>query len=93
MFTAVSIRRVCRRPRGQKRATNRPLTASLSEIGFAATPLDDHTVEVVVDRTQSLNQLFAALDARNIVVSSLRNKTNRLEELFVSLVQEAGGRQ
>lgn len=69
-----------------------PLTAPLDELGFAVTQLDGHTLEVVVDRSQSLNALFAALDARNIVVSSLRNKTNRLEELFVSLVQDAGGR-
>ena len=69
-----------------------PLPAVPGELGFAVTQLDAHTLEVVVDRSQSLNQLFAALDAHHIVVSSLRNKTNRLEELFVSLVQDAGGR-
>ena len=70
----------------------RPLTTAPDTLGFPVTQLDAHTLEVVVDRSQSLNQLFAALDATHIEVSSLRNKTNRLEELFVSLVQDAGGR-
>lgn len=67
-----------------------PLPASRVELGFPVTRLDATTVEVVVERSQSLNALFAALDQHGIVVKSLRNKTNRLEELFVNLVQDGG---
>ncbi len=37
-------------------------------------------------KSQSLNDLFAALTAAGLVVTSMRNKTNRLEELFMRLV-------
>jgi len=47
---------------------------------------DHHTLEVQVEKSLGLNELFVQLSARNIQVVSLRNKTNRLEELFVSLV-------
>mgnify|MGYP003142765731 FL=1 len=36
---------------------------------------------------KSLNKLFASLSERDIHVTSMRNKANRLEELFVSLVE------
>jgi ABC-2 type transport system ATP-binding protein len=55
---------------------------------FALHRVDEHTFEVTVDQAQSLNQLFAQLSAAGIGVSSLRNKSNRLEELFVNLVGE-----
>ncbi len=47
---------------------------------------DKHSLEVGVDKAQSLNQLFAELNEQGITVSSMRNKSNRLEELFVNLV-------
>jgi len=49
--------------------------------------LDDHSFEVVINKGQALNPLFAACTAQGIDVISMRNKVNRLEELFVSLVQ------
>ncbi|KXU38717.1 ABC transporter [Ventosimonas gracilis] len=48
--------------------------------------IDHHTIEVQVEKSLGLNTLFVELGARNIHVISMRNKTNRLEELFVSLV-------
>jgi len=54
--------------------------------GFTACLVDNHTLEVEVTRDTSINTLFAALSAQNIQVRSLRNKTNRLEELFIRLV-------
>lgn len=36
----------------------------------------------------SLNQLFQLLEAQDIQVHSMRNKSNRLEELFVKLVEK-----
>jgi ABC-2 type transport system ATP-binding protein len=48
--------------------------------------IDDHTLEVQVSRDQPVNRLFADLSANGIEVLSMRNKTNRLEQLFVHLV-------
>ena len=63
-----------------------PLAAAPDLPGFATRRIDDHTLEVEVTRDANINTLFAALSAQDMVVSSLRNKTNRLEELFVRLV-------
>ncbi|MEA3105494.1 MAG: type transport system ATP-binding protein [Gammaproteobacteria bacterium] len=54
--------------------------------GFRATLADDHTLEVEVSKGQNLNEIFARLSAQGIEVNSMRNKVNRLEELFVRLV-------
>jgi ABC-2 type transport system ATP-binding protein len=48
---------------------------------------DAHTLEVEVEKGRALNDLFAQLAAQNIAVISMRNKVNRLEELFVNLVR------
>ncbi|QFY91193.1 ABC transporter ATP-binding protein [Magnetovirga frankeli] len=45
-------------------------------------------VEVCISRGQSLNRVFAHLDAQGIEVASLRNKQNRLEQLFIGLLQQ-----
>jgi ABC-2 type transport system ATP-binding protein len=50
------------------------------------TRLDERTVEAEMSRTHDLNSLFAALSAHGITVTSMRNKANRLEELFVRLI-------
>jgi ABC-2 type transport system ATP-binding protein len=55
--------------------------------GVKLTLVDDHTIEAEMSRDHDLNSLFAALSARGIVVRSMRNKANRLEELFVRLVE------
>ncbi|TGM82161.1 ABC transporter ATP-binding protein [Leptospira mtsangambouensis] len=47
--------------------------------------LDDHSLEVQLDKKESVNQLFTELTKLNLEVLSLRNKSNRLEELFLSL--------
>ncbi|HAO75239.1 MAG TPA: ABC transporter, partial [Pseudomonas sp.] len=49
--------------------------------------IDHHTLEVQVEKSQGVTELFRLLGAQGIEVLSLRNKTNRLEELFVSLVE------
>ncbi|ARD23717.1 ABC transporter ATP-binding protein [Shewanella japonica] len=51
--------------------------------------VDGHTLEVDVAKAHNLNDLFAKLSEANIEVSSMRNKANRLEELFVELVEKA----
>lgn len=50
---------------------------------------DRQTLEVVIDRDQNINALFADLSQQGITVSSMRNKANRLEELFVNLVKSS----
>ena len=55
-------------------------------IDFDYRIIDDHTLEVDVSKNQSINQVFAQLIEQNIDVLSMRNKSNRLEELFVRLV-------
>ncbi|MHB9800740.1 ABC transporter ATP-binding protein [Pseudomonas sp. MT3] len=68
------------------------LKATLSEApkldGYPVRLVDDHTLEVQVDKSKGINGLFAQLNAQGLEVLSLRNKSNRLEELFVSLVEK-----
>ncbi|MCE9952140.1 ABC transporter ATP-binding protein [Aeromonas allosaccharophila] len=49
---------------------------------------DERTLEVDLDKSQSLNSLFEQLSSQQVQVVSMRNKANRLEELFVNLVEE-----
>jgi ABC-2 type transport system ATP-binding protein len=58
--------------------------------GYTAIQVDDSTIEVEVNKTQDVNALFAMLSAQHIDVMSMRNKVNRLEELFVRLVEGKG---
>jgi ABC-2 type transport system ATP-binding protein len=55
--------------------------------GFRTELVDSGELEVEMGPAQTLNDLFRALDARGIAVVSLRNKANRLEELFMRLVE------
>jgi ABC-2 type transport system ATP-binding protein len=50
--------------------------------------IDENTLEIRVHKNQSLNTLFHDLTQKGLNVTSLRNKTNRLEELFVNLIAE-----
>ena len=51
---------------------------------------DDHTLEVEITKEQNLNEVFAQLSAVGIEVLSMRNKVNRLEEIFMRLVDGRG---
>jgi ABC-2 type transport system ATP-binding protein len=62
--------------------------ASLPEVpGVRLTRVDEVTIEAEMSREHDLNSLFAALTAHGVPVRSMRNKANRLEELFVRLVE------
>ncbi|PKH89452.1 ABC transporter ATP-binding protein [Colwellia sp. Bg11-28] len=50
--------------------------------------IDDHTLEVDLKKSQNLNQIFEQLNAADIEVLSMRNKSNRLEALFVNLINK-----
>ena len=56
--------------------------------GIEITMRDDRTLEASLPKERSLNKLFAELDRQDIHVLSMRNKTNRLEELFMRLVDK-----
>ncbi|MCG3816708.1 ABC transporter ATP-binding protein [Photobacterium damselae] len=51
--------------------------------------LDSTTLEIEINKGESLNHVFAQLSEQGINVQSMRNKANRLEELFVTLVAQA----
>lgn len=55
--------------------------------GYRIVQRDAHSLEVEIDRGQSLNELFHGLTQQGLEVASMRNKANRLEELFVALVR------
>lgn len=59
--------------------------------GLVSRQVDDHTLEVDVEKSAGLNKVFEQLNQQNVKVLSMRNKANRLEELFVGLVEK--GRQ
>ena len=50
--------------------------------------IDQMTLEVVINREQNANAVFEILSEHRIIVSSMRNKVNRLEELFIRLVDD-----
>ena len=55
--------------------------------GFDSRAIDDQTLEVDVPKKSGLNPVFKELSKQNVQVMSMRNKSNRLEELFVRLVE------
>ncbi|MCW8831388.1 MAG: ABC transporter ATP-binding protein [Gammaproteobacteria bacterium] len=50
--------------------------------------IDSNTIEADIAQSQSMNELYQLLSACNIKVLSMRNKTNRLEQLFVSMMRD-----
>jgi ABC-2 type transport system ATP-binding protein len=66
-----------------------PVTAAPALPGFPVTLVDERTLEVEVSSGHSLNDVFVRLAAQGVDVLSMRNKVNRLEELFMRLVQHA----
>lgn len=58
--------------------------AALCLKDFDARTLDDQSIEVTVRRGGSINAVFAQLENAGMVVTSMRNKTNRLEQLFIN---------
>jgi len=57
---------------------------SLDDIGYRI--IDDHTLEIDLQKSQNLNSVFEQLSAQGVEVLSMRNKSNRLEALFVNLI-------
>jgi ABC-2 type transport system ATP-binding protein len=59
--------------------------------GFEHRWKDNNTLEVDVDKNAGLNGVFEQLSRAEVKVLSMRNKANRLEELFVSMVEKGRG--
>jgi ABC-2 type transport system ATP-binding protein len=57
--------------------------------GFVVRRTDPHSLEVEVEKGQFINQVFDELGRQGIHISSMRNRANRLEEMFVNLVEGA----
>ncbi len=57
-------------------------------LGLRFKMIDSLTLEVTMDKAHTLNELFQLLQVQGIKVRSMRNKSNRLEELFVKMVEK-----
>ena len=53
---------------------------------FECNLLDSQNLEVIIDSNHGINELFELLNSQNIKINSMRNKSNRLEELFLKVV-------
>lgn len=68
-------------------AADLPQTLQLEN--FSVQVIDVHSFEVEVEKGQHLNDVFAALSQQGINIISMRNKANRLEEMFVSMIAQS----
>ncbi len=67
---------------------NAPLS-KLPEIeGIKLTQINDEKLELTVERQQELNSIFTTLAKHGVMVSSMRNKSNRLEEFFLQRIDQ-----
>ncbi|MEX6185762.1 ABC transporter ATP-binding protein [Providencia hangzhouensis] len=57
-------------------------------LGYESRLIDTSTLEVDVKREQGLNSVFSQFSEQGVQILSMRNKANRLEELFVNLVKK-----
>jgi ABC-2 type transport system ATP-binding protein len=65
-----------------------PISRAPTLNGYAVRLRNEREIEVDVAKGQGLNQVFAELSAQSLHVASMRTKTNRLEELFMRLVED-----
>ncbi|OTP06932.1 ABC transporter ATP-binding protein [Enterococcus sp. 10A9_DIV0425] len=57
-------------------------------VGYSSVYEDERTLAVEVERDQGVNGIFDQLSAQGVKVLSMRNKSNRLEELFLKITEE-----
>ena len=70
---------------------DRELATAPQMKGFQMKLREDCELEVSLEEGSSVNAMFDALNAEGITVTSMRNKSNRLEELFMRLVNKNQG--
>lgn len=51
--------------------------------------LDDHSLEIQIEKGQDLAEAFEYLRTQGVVVLSMRNQANRLEQMFVNLLEQS----
>ncbi|EGR8989748.1 ABC transporter [Vibrio vulnificus] len=56
--------------------------------GVVSSRVENDSLEIEVEKSQPLNHVFSQLSEQGVMVMSMRNKANRLEELFVNIVRE-----
>ena len=61
--------------------------------GYEVKQISDKVLEIGVPKAHTLNDLFAQLSAANIQVVSMKNKSNRLEQLFINLIDNKNARE
>jgi len=67
--------------------TKNPVTSVLPLENVEFSLVDETTIVVTKNKLQSMNHIFKHLDSQGIVIGSMRNKANRLEELFMEMVE------
>lgn len=67
----------------------KPLLDTFQLDGFDYQQIDNTTIEIEIHRGESLNSVFEQLTSKGIEVTSMKNKVNRLEELFLNLVEKS----
>jgi ABC-2 type transport system ATP-binding protein len=68
----------------------KPLKTLPKVEGYVVNQVDETTLEVEVNKEQDINALFVSLSKAGVQVLSMRNKANRLEELFIKLTERKG---
>ncbi|MDT8399633.1 MAG: ABC transporter ATP-binding protein [Pseudomonadales bacterium] len=66
-----------------------PMTSAPVLPGFTVELLDEHSLEVGVEGSQDINAVFEHLSRQGVRIKSMRTKSNRLEQLFLSLLNKA----
>ena len=65
------------------------LPDELTVSGFELTRIDDYCLEAHIEKGQDLAELMSQLHEQGISILSMRNRENRLEQMFVSLLEQA----
>lgn len=68
--------------------TKEPIPENFSLATYYLRYIDSHCLEIDLEKGQSLNDMYQAFSSRNINILTMRSKSNRLEELFLSLVDK-----
>ena len=66
----------------------RPIESAPELSNFTFKLQDPSTLIVAIDKQQTMNNLFTELNKLNISVKSMRNESNRLEELFMNVIKD-----
>lgn len=59
--------------------------------GYNVSLVDSQCIQIEVEKDKPMNTLFQLMDERGLKIQSMRNKANRLEEMFVSMLAKNGG--